>query len=132
MGNQRTMSNSQRALQLWSLLVLAAKTHTVLTYGDVAKMTGLANEHPHPLGHIAYYCMKNKLPLLTVLEVNEKTGMFGMELALESGRKILEEPPTRRSGFCSVSAAAATLSNITSPIASSNWHPRAHRKNLSY
>ncbi len=74
MPNEPTMDNPRRALQLWSLLVLAARTQTVLSYGMVAKMTGLANEHPEPLGHIAFYCMKNRLPILTVLEINQTTG----------------------------------------------------------
>ena len=68
------MDNRRRAIQLWSLLVLAARTHTVLSYGMVARMTGLAQEHPNPRGYIAFYCMKNKLPLLSSLEVSEKTG----------------------------------------------------------
>jgi hypothetical protein len=74
MSNEPIMNNRQRALQLWSLLVLAAKTQTVLSYGMVAKMTGLANEHPDPLGYIAFYCMKNKLPLLSSLEVDQESG----------------------------------------------------------
>lgn len=74
MPDEPIMDNRQRALQLWSLLVLAARTQTVLSYGMVAKMTGLANEHPDPLGYIAFYCMQNKLPLLSSLEVDQKTG----------------------------------------------------------
>ena len=31
------MNNRQRAIQLWSLLVLAARTNTVLSYGMVQK-----------------------------------------------------------------------------------------------
>lgn len=92
MPNEPTMDNSQRALQLWSLLVLAARTQTVLPYGMVAKMTGLANEHPDPLAHIAFYCMKNRLPILAVLEINQTTGnpsadFYGaMDVAAEQRR----------------------------------------------
>jgi hypothetical protein len=68
------MDNRRRALQLWSLLVLAARTQTVLSYGMVAQMTGLANEHPDPLGYIAFYCMQQKLPLLASLEIHQETG----------------------------------------------------------
>jgi len=68
------MDERQRALQLWSLLALAAKTQTVLTYDEVADLTGLAHQHPRELGYIAFYCMKNDLPLLSSLDVNKKTG----------------------------------------------------------
>jgi hypothetical protein len=97
MANEPIMNNSQRALQLWSLLVLAAKTQTVLDYGTVARMTGLANEHPHPLGHIAFYCMKNRMPLLSVLEVSQKTGnpsadfYDGMDIAAEQRRCFVHD-----------------------------------------
>jgi len=68
------MEDPQRALQLWSLLALAAKTQTVLTYDEVADLTGLANEHGRQLGYIGFYCMKNDLPLLPSLDVSQKTG----------------------------------------------------------
>jgi len=71
MPKSRTMNNSQKALQLWPLLVLAARTKTIHTYGMVAQMTGLANQHPEPLGHIAYYCMQRNLTLLSSLEVDK-------------------------------------------------------------
>jgi hypothetical protein len=38
------MNNGQRALQLWSVLALAAKTRTILTYEEVAALTGLPND----------------------------------------------------------------------------------------
>ena len=65
------MNNSQKALQLRPLLVLAARTKTIHTYGMVAQMTSLANQHPEPLGHIAYYCMQRNLTLLSSLEVDK-------------------------------------------------------------
>ena len=73
------MNNRQRAIQLWSLLVLAARTQTVLSYPMVAKMTGLNNEHGDKLGYILYYCMKNNLPLLSSLDVSQKTGQPSFE-----------------------------------------------------
>ncbi len=79
MANEPIMTNPQRALQLWSLLVLAARTQSVLSYGMIAKMTGLANEHPDPLGYIAFYCMKKHLPLLASLAVNQETGHPGAD-----------------------------------------------------
>jgi hypothetical protein len=97
MANEPIMNNPQRALQLWSLLVLAARTQTVLSYGMVAKMTGLANEHPNPLGHIAFYCMKKDLPLLTVLDISPATGnpsadfYVGMDIAAEQRRCFVHD-----------------------------------------
>ncbi len=89
MPNDPVMDNPRRALQLlWSLLVLAARTQTILSYGMIAKMTGLANEHPAPLGHLAFYCMREKLPLLSSLAVSRSgnpEGDFyeGMDIAAE-------------------------------------------------
>lgn len=74
MPNEPIMDNRRRALQLWSLLVLAARTQTVLSYEMVSKMTGLAYEHPEPLGYIAFYCMQRKLPLLSSLEIYKESG----------------------------------------------------------
>jgi len=74
MTDQPIMTNPQRALQVWSLLALAALTRTVLTYEEVAKLTGLPNECARVLGHVYYYCAKYKLPLLSVLVVSKDTG----------------------------------------------------------
>ncbi|SRR5260370_18556540 len=101
MPNDPVMDNPRRALQLWSLLVLAARTQTVLNYGIVAKMTGLANEHPAPLGHIAFYCMKENLPLLSSLEVSQDTGnpegdfYGGMDIEAEHRRCFVYDWLTR-------------------------------------
>ena len=73
------MDNRQRAIQLWSLLVLAARTHTVLSYTMVHQMTGLAKLHPDPLGRILYYCVKNELPLLSSLDISQETGQPSFE-----------------------------------------------------
>ena len=69
------MDNRQRAIQFWSLLVLAARTNTVLSYGMVEKMTGLPKQaQGDPLGYVLYYCMKNNLPLLSSLDVSQEDG----------------------------------------------------------
>ncbi|SRR5712692_2575285 len=70
-----TMSNSQRALQLWSLLALAAMKRTILTYEEVAGLTGLPKYGlAHVLGHVAQYCKDHNLPWLTSLVVHKGTG----------------------------------------------------------
>ena len=68
----------ERALQIWSVLALAAKNRQVLTYDILAKLIGV----PRPglgqlLEPIQSYCMLNKLPPLTILVVSEETGMPG-------------------------------------------------------
>ena len=80
MPNQPTMTNPQRALQVWSLLALAAMTRTVLTYEEVANLTGLPNNSGHVLGHIYFYCAQHKLPLLPALVVEKHTGKPSADL----------------------------------------------------
>jgi hypothetical protein len=66
------MSDAQRALQFWSLLVLAAREQKILSYSAIEKMTGMVRQGAgRPLGHIAAYCMRNELPLLNTLAVNQ-------------------------------------------------------------
>ena len=74
------MDIRQRALQLWSLLVLAARTQTVLSYGMVSRMTGLPAESGEALTYVASYCLKKKLPLLTSLVVSQETGRPNSDL----------------------------------------------------
>ena len=74
MSNPPTMTNPQRALQLWSLLTLAAMTRTILTYEEVAKLTGLPQNSGSTLGHLYFYCAKHDLPLLSALVVQKDTG----------------------------------------------------------
>jgi hypothetical protein len=66
----------QQSLQLWPLLVLAARNRQTLTYGMVQKMTGI---HGHlsqgkPLGNIYSYCKYKGLPCLNLLVVDKHTG----------------------------------------------------------
>jgi alkylated DNA nucleotide flippase Atl1 len=75
------MSNPQRALQLWSLLALAATRRTVLTYEEVAGLTGLPTFGlAQVLGHVAQYCKDHHLPWLTALVVHKGTGKPPAEL----------------------------------------------------
>ena len=72
--NAPIMTNPQRALQVWSLLALAAMTRTVLTYEEVADLTGLPNNSGNVLGYIYYYCVQHELPILSSLVVDKHTG----------------------------------------------------------
>ena len=80
------MTKIQRALQIWSLLVCAARDRRTYTYGGLASALGMggAGVMAGFLGPIMYYCQKNQLPPLTVLVVNQETGLPG------TGLKTLE------------------------------------------
>jgi putative restriction endonuclease len=71
-----------RALQIWQILIGAAKSRQILTYGILADMLGYkgAGVFAQPLGHIMYYCQQNKLPPLTIIVVNQDTGIPGTGL----------------------------------------------------
>jgi hypothetical protein len=101
MPNQPTMTNAQRALQLWSLLALAAMTRTVLTYEEVSNLTGLANQCGNVLGYLYHYCAQHNLPLLSVLVVDKhkgkpKWGLSDLDILAEQRRCFkhdwLEQP----------------------------------------
>ena len=66
----------QQSLQLWPLLVLAAKNRQTLTYGMVEKMTNIDDHlgQAKPLGNIYLFCKYNELPCLNLLVVNQQTG----------------------------------------------------------
>ncbi len=72
-------SQATRAHQLWLILIGAARNRQILTYGMLADIQGFGGATPviQPLGHIMYWCAENKLPPLTVIVVNQKTGEPG-------------------------------------------------------
>ena len=72
------MNREQRAQQLWSILVLAARHRQILTY----EMVGQACGTPAPslgdfLRPIQQWCTEHDLPPLTSLVVNKATGVPG-------------------------------------------------------
>jgi hypothetical protein len=73
-----TIKKEYRALQLWSLLVLAARNQQILSYATVERLTRIPK---HAVGDylepIQAYCKRHKLPPLTVLVVKEETGLPG-------------------------------------------------------
>jgi alkylated DNA nucleotide flippase Atl1 len=73
------MTRYQRASQIWSLLVCAAKDRKTYTYGDIADILGFggAGVMAQILGCIMWFCEENNLPPLTVLVVNQETGLPG-------------------------------------------------------
>ena len=77
MGRKLSMTKYQRASQIWSLLVCAARERKTYKYGDIADILGFkgAGVLGQQLGPIMTYCEKNNLPPLTVLIVNQETGL---------------------------------------------------------
>jgi alkylated DNA nucleotide flippase Atl1 len=77
------MTRYQRASQIWSLLICAARERKTYTYGDVAKILGFggAGVMAPLLGCIMWFCEMNGFPPLTVLIVNQDTGLPGEGLA---------------------------------------------------
>ncbi len=73
------LTKSQRALQIWSLLVCAARDRRTYTYGELAGVLGMggAGVMAGFLGPIMYYCQEKNLPPLTVLVVNKDDGRPG-------------------------------------------------------
>lgn len=68
-----------RALQIWQILICKAANRQTITYGALARMLGFggAGTLAHFLGHIMHHCLQNGLPPLTVLVVNQDTGLPG-------------------------------------------------------
>jgi hypothetical protein len=70
---------NDRAAQIWSILALAARNRQVLTYNLVAKLTGVARVGlGRCLEPIQSYCLLHQLEPLTILVVQEKSGLPGV------------------------------------------------------
>ena len=79
----QSMSRSQRAMQVWQILVGAAHNRQSLTYGQVADYLEFegAGVLAQILGQIMKYCDAKGLPPLTCLVVNQETGIPGAGLS---------------------------------------------------
>jgi len=77
------MTRYQRSSQIWSLLICAANERKSYTYGDVADILGFggAGTMAQFLGPIMWLCEDNEWPPLTVLVVNQDTGLPGEGLS---------------------------------------------------
>ncbi|NMH67198.1 hypothetical protein [Shewanella salipaludis] len=72
------MTRSERASQIWAVLALAAKNRQSLTYGILSKLTGVpAAGLGQLLEPIQSYCIFHKLPPLTILIVQQESGLPG-------------------------------------------------------
>lgn len=86
------MTRSERAMQVWQILVATAHNRKTLTYGQVAEYLEFkgANVLAPILGCIMRYCKAKDLPPLTCLVVNQTTGLPG------AGLTTVENLPTDR------------------------------------
>jgi hypothetical protein len=77
------LSLSQRTVQIWILLSLAARNRQALTYGMVADTVGrvIPQGLPIYLNKIKDYCAARDLPCLARLVINKKSGDPGKDLA---------------------------------------------------
>lgn len=86
------MTRSERAMQVWQILVAAAHNRQSLTYGHVATYLEFegAGVLAQILGQIMNHCKSKGLPPLTCLVVNQDTGLPG------SGLSTVEDLPRDR------------------------------------
>jgi len=90
----------ERAYRTWSILTQYAARKSSITYGQIGKRLGI---HHRPtrfiLDLIQNYCLEEKLPPLTVLAVNQGTGLPGLGFIawdvdnLEQGRQQVFSHP---------------------------------------
>jgi len=72
------MTRSERASQIWAVLALSAKGRQSLTYGILSKLVGVpAAGLGKLLEPIQSYCLIEKLPPLTILVVQQESGLPG-------------------------------------------------------
>ena len=72
------MTRSERASQIWGILALAAKNRQSLTYDMLSKLIGVpAAGLGKLLEPIQSYCLIESLPPLTILVVQQESGLPG-------------------------------------------------------
>ena len=72
------MNRAERATQLWAVLAWCARHRQNITYGDLAKTSGAFTAGlGQLLEPIQSYCLLNDLPPLTILVVQQESGMPG-------------------------------------------------------
>lgn len=82
-----------RAVQAWLILVSAAMHRQTLTYELLSvlmygrKAQGVLDKI---LGHIAFYCIDNKLPPLTSIVVGKKRGTPGADIPIDLRQRDAE------------------------------------------
>jgi len=70
------MTRYERAAQLWSVLISAARSQHILSYEIAGRLVGVPRQAVgNFLGPIQDYCLQNDLPPITALIVSEATGL---------------------------------------------------------
>lgn len=75
-----------RAVQAWQILVSAGMNRQTLTYNGLSLLMynkNAAGVLDKILGHIAFYCKDNKLPVLTSIVVGKGRGTPGKDIPVE-------------------------------------------------
>lgn len=72
------MTRSERASQIWAVLAWLARNHQTLTHAHLGKLIGVPSAGMGQLLEpIQSYCLINKLPPLTILVVQQDSGLPG-------------------------------------------------------
>ena len=77
------MNRSERALQIWQVLLGLAYNRQTITYEKLAELIGMGNIAvglTQPLIQLMNYCKENNLPPLTILVVQKHSGIPGQGL----------------------------------------------------
>jgi len=78
-GDEGLASRDLRAYRAWAALTRAATERQVITYGQLADAIGIYHRAVRfTLGVIQDHCLNEKLPPLTILVVNQQTGLPGV------------------------------------------------------
>ncbi len=73
------MTRSERASQIWAVLAWAAKNRQMLTYGLLSKLISVPTAGlGQLLEPIQSYCLLKELPSLTILVVQQDSGLPGI------------------------------------------------------
>jgi hypothetical protein len=106
-GERGYVGRESRAQQIYQILVSAAHNRQIMTYKLLAELVGFGGSgvFADMLGCIASWCNEHKLPPLTSLVVNEKTGLAGHGIPVKKAHMYREKvyalewfkvvPPTR-------------------------------------
>ena len=83
------MNRAERASQIWAVLAWAASHRQSLTYSQVSQVTGaFTGGLGALLEPIQSYCLLNNLPPLTVLVVQQESGLPGPGFSGASAGKL--------------------------------------------
>ena len=79
-------NHPDRALQAWQILVGAAVSRQTLTYKGLSQLMyqkNAAGVLDKILGHVAFFCIDNKLPALTSIVVGKGRGTPGKDIPVD-------------------------------------------------